>query len=253
MQVTNENRFNSRVIDYKKYRPTYPKEVFEFIRFNTQKDNFENIADIGSGTGISSRQLIKEYNCNVFGVEPNIFMRLEAENYLNNNLQFISVAGTAESTMLQTNSIDLITVFQAFHWFNVAECKYEFSRILKPPKEVALIWNNRITNSSFFLRKYEELLMTYPEYVNIKAKYADQETIRYFFNGKYIYEEFYNEQRFDFDGLKGRFFSSSYTPEKGSGEYQAAYDKLRKVFELTNENGYVKFVYSTKVFIGTIK
>ncbi len=75
------------------------------------------MADIGSGTGIFSHQLL-ERDLTVFGVEPNDDMRMMAEQSLNLYSRFKSIKATAENTTLKENSVDLVTVAQAFHWFD---------------------------------------------------------------------------------------------------------------------------------------
>ncbi|MBE3088381.1 MAG: methyltransferase domain-containing protein [Chloroflexi bacterium] len=54
---------------------------------------------------------------------------------------FASIAGTAEQTRLLPQSVDIITVGQALHWFDLERAKREFDRILKPGGWLALLWN----------------------------------------------------------------------------------------------------------------
>lgn len=82
------------------------------------------VADIGSGTGILSRQLLVR-GLHVIGVEPNNDMRNVAEQSLNIHSRFISINATAENTTLKENSVDLVTVAQAFHWFDKKAFKIE--------------------------------------------------------------------------------------------------------------------------------
>ena len=72
-----------------------------------------------------------------------------------------SVAGTAEATTLPDHSVDFVTAAQAAHWFDRASARREFVRILKPGGWLVLLWNERLTDSTPFLRDYEELLLTY--------------------------------------------------------------------------------------------
>ena len=78
---------------------------------------FSTIADIGSGTGILTQQLIHECS-KVYAIEPNSDMRRVAEKRLRNEPGFISINGTAENTTLENESIDYITAAQSFHWFD---------------------------------------------------------------------------------------------------------------------------------------
>jgi hypothetical protein len=63
-------RFSSRVENYIKYRPHYPKEILEFLKTEIGLTPNWVIADIGSGTGISSELFLKNGN-KVYDVEPN--------------------------------------------------------------------------------------------------------------------------------------------------------------------------------------
>ena len=59
-------------------------------------------------------------------------------------------------------------------------------------------------------------------------------------------------QVFDFDGLKGRVRSSSYTPEPGHAKFEPMMRELQDVFKRHQQNGSVIFEYDTKVFYGRI-
>ena len=135
-------RFSNRVANYVKYRPGYPKEILDVFRdeMNLRTDSI--IADVGSGTGISSKVFLENGN-KVHGVEPNAAMREAAEEFLNNFPQFESVDGTSEATNLPDDSVDFIIAAQAFHWFEPNKTRPEFKRILREGGYVALIWNER--------------------------------------------------------------------------------------------------------------
>ncbi|HEY3249891.1 MAG TPA: SAM-dependent methyltransferase, partial [Ignavibacteria bacterium] len=74
MNKNSTTRFSNRVENYIKYRPGYPAEIINYLKEQNVLKNDSIIADIGSGTGISSELFLK--NCNiVYGVEPNKEMR----------------------------------------------------------------------------------------------------------------------------------------------------------------------------------
>ena len=151
MKVT--ERFSNRVENYVKYRPNYPKKIISFLEKEIGLSSSSIIADIGSGTGISSEMFLKNGNI-VYGVEPNKEMREAAERLLAEHPNFKSINGTAEDTTLAANSIDILSAGQAFHWFDVIKTEIEFKRILKNGGWVVLVWNERETNSSLFLKAY---------------------------------------------------------------------------------------------------
>ena len=63
-------RFSDRVENYVKYRPSYPIKLIDHLKKKNIITNGQNIADIGSGTGIFSELLLTTDN-NIFAVEPN--------------------------------------------------------------------------------------------------------------------------------------------------------------------------------------
>ena len=70
---TTEN-FTDKANIYAKYRPSYPNEYIEYLLSANELNENQIVADIGSGTGIFSCQLL-ESGLHVIGVEPNDDMR----------------------------------------------------------------------------------------------------------------------------------------------------------------------------------
>src|SRR5687767_680206 len=141
-------RFGNRVEHYVRYRPRYPEAVLKFLQSELDLKPSSVIADIGSGTGISSEPFLSAGNV-VYGVEPNASMRQSAEQALAHFSSFHSVNGKAEATGLVDRSIDFIVAGQAFHWFDRERTRMEWERILRPPGWVILLWNDRKQDSSF--------------------------------------------------------------------------------------------------------
>ena len=158
-ELRSTERFTNRVENYVKYRPHYPLEIIDFLKNENILTAKTKIADIGSGTGISTKLFLENGN-KVFGVEPNPEMRKAAENFLKNYPKFESINGTAENTTLENESIDMIISGQAFHWFDKEKCKPEFERILKKDGYLILFWNEK-TESNEFMRSYYDLLKIY--------------------------------------------------------------------------------------------
>ncbi len=248
----NTQRFSNRVDNYVKYRPSYPKEIIAFLEKQIQFNSSFIIADIGSGTGIITKLFLDNGNT-VYAVEPNEPMRNAAENILNDFNSFISVDGTAEQTTLSGSSIDLITAAQAFHWFHPAKTKEEFKRILKPGGYCCLIWNERSVESPFD-KAYEQLLFDYAiDYANVDHKNIDDKKVALFFNPEFfIKQNFPNKQVFDFEALKGRLLSSSYSPDEAHSNYDAMIATLKNIFTTFNQNNTVEFNYETKVYLGKL-
>ncbi len=243
-------RFTTRVENYARYRPTYPQSVVDLLKAECGLVRSSVVADIGSGTGILSELLLKN-GTTVFGVEPNQAMRTVAERLLKDCPQFVSIEGAAESTTLESISVDFVTAAQAFHWFDGRKARREFARILRPEGWVVLIWNERRLDSSPFLRSYEELLLSFgTDYKQVRHKNVT-EGIRDFFDpNRFWRESFENLQRFNLESLQGRVFSASYTPEPGHPNFEPMIGRLREIFDANQKNGQVIFEYDTTVYYG---
>lgn len=241
-------RFSDRVDDYVKYRPDYPAAILSALHLSPDWI----VADIGSGTGIST-ELFLRAGCQVYGVEPNEDMRAKAEELLAFYPNFFSVNGTAETTGLPAASFDLVVAGQAFHWFDRTRTRQEMVRISRPGAIIALIWNQRLMETPFE-REYEALILHYAgDYQTINHKNIDDLQIGEFFRpAEVVLEHFDNEQLFDFEGLKGRLLSSSYIPKEGD-RYLAMIGALEKLFASHAVDGSVRVRYDTKMYTGVLK
>jgi ubiquinone/menaquinone biosynthesis C-methylase UbiE len=247
-RVNTIDRFSNRVADYVKYRPGYPLEVIGLFRNDLGLQPDSVIADIGSGTGISAELFLENGNT-VYGVEPNAAMRAAAEVYLKEFPKFESINGTAESTTLANESIDIIIAAQAFHWFEGEKTRIEFKRILKPRGYAALIWNERQLDTTEFLREYEKLLLKFAnDYQKVRHENIDELKLQAFFKSDFNKATFPNVQIFDFEGIKGRLSSSSYMPAEEDEEYEPMVNELKSLFDKHQENSKIKVFYDTNIY-----
>jgi SAM-dependent methyltransferase len=247
-------RFSSRVDHYARCRPSYPPEVWDVLcRMIPNLHEGSVIADIGSGTGISTRMFL-DRGCTVHAVEPNADMRTASEHDLASFPQFHSHDGTAEATGLPSDSIDLIVAAQAFHWFDPVGARKEFARVSRNNGCCALIWNTRRLDSTPFLREYEALLTHFgTDYMQVRHQTVDEKRLEAFFTSGWTVERLYNEQRFDRDGLRGRVLSSSYTPAPDDPRHAPMLTALDKIFDARQQDGVVVFEYDTEIFIGRVQ
>jgi ubiquinone/menaquinone biosynthesis C-methylase UbiE len=241
-------RFSDRVENYVKYRPAYPPQVLPLFRdeMNLRADSV--VADIGAGTGISSKMFLENGN-RVFGVEPNAAMRQAAAEFLKNYPQFTSVDGTAEKTNLPDDSVDFIVAAQAFHWFDREKTLAEFQRILHDAGFIILMWNERQLDTTAFLREYEKILLEFGnDYENVRHDNLDEEMFADFFRKEFRRATFQNAQTVDLEGLKGRIHSSSYTPNERDPRFSPMNREIERIFAKYAENGKIDILYNTNIF-----
>ena len=245
-------RFTNRVENYVKYRPGYPPEVLELFRNKMNLRTSSLVADVGSGTGISAKIFLENENT-VFGVEPNRAMREAAEDFLRDFPNFKSVDGTSEDTTLEDNSVDFIVSAQAFHWFDPIPTRAEFKRILKDKGCVVLMWNERQLNSTAFLRDYENLLNEFAtDYQKIRHENITENKMREFFGTDFRQASFRVSQTFDYDGLKGRLLSSSYTPTPENTLFEPMIEELKRLFTKHQKDCKIHIFYNTNIYYGQI-
>jgi len=247
-------RFSDRAEDYVKYRPHYSPEVAQALQEACGLRPEHLIADVGCGTGLLSKIFLDIGN-RIIGVEPNREMRRAGEDYLAAYPNFSMVDGSAEATTLPDASADFVLAGQAFHWFQPVATRAEFARILKPRGWVALIWHDRNVDSTPFLRAYEDFVRRHSiDYDQVSHKYLASYAAleRFFAPNQMMLIQQHNQQRLDFDGLRGRLLSSSYIPRSGE-QYQAMSRELPDLFSSHAADGHIILQYDTKIYFGHLE
>jgi SAM-dependent methyltransferase len=245
-------RFSDRVENYVRYRPGYPAEVLDLLRVECGLWPSHIVADIASGTGAFTRLLLENGN-SVFAVEPNAEMRETGVHELDRYARLVSVAGTAEETTLGSASVDFVTAAQAAHWFDLPRARAEFARILKPGGWCVLIWNERRTASTPFLREYEQLLLTYAtDYKEVRHERTTDIIHEFFAPARFREQAFDLRQQFDYEGTAGRLLSSSYAPLEGHPNHAPTMRELQRIFSAHATDNVVEFEYNTRVYYGRL-
>ena len=246
-------RFTERAGDYAAARPGYPHEIATTLIAELKLAPGAVVADIGSGTGLSCEPFLRA-GLAVIGVEPNEAMRAEGDRQLADFARFRSVAGTAEATTLEGDSVDLLTAAQAFHWFDIAPARAEALRILKRPPLAALIWNDRVSTGGAFAEGYEQLLLDFGiGYGEIKHRHAHEDSVAAFFGRRdFRVAGFPNPTVLDWTTLVARVNSASYVPKKEHPNYAPMTARLRQLFDGSQRDGRVTMDYVTRVFFGAL-
>ncbi|WP_372013126.1 class I SAM-dependent methyltransferase [Pseudoxanthomonas sp. 10H] len=249
--LASTSRFTDRVADYVRYRPDYPAALVDWLREVHGVTPAWTVADIGAGTGISSKMFLDAGHA-VTAVEPNAAMREAAVARLGGDPRFTAIDGRAEATALPDASVDLVSAAQAFHWFDQQAVKPEWRRILRPGGRVAVYWNSRRLAGTPFLEGYERLLLDHGlDYSSVSERYGDDDHMRRWFGtGLRGMASFPHSQRLDLQALRGRLLSSSYAPRPGHPGHEAMLEALARLFAATARDGHVDFDYDTRIFLG---
>jgi ubiquinone/menaquinone biosynthesis C-methylase UbiE len=245
--------FTDKAEIYAKYRPAYPDALIDYLCSANHLKTDHLVADIGSGTGIFSRQLLEKWLA-VAGVEPNDDMRKLAEQSLKPYARFTSVKATAEQTTLTANSVDLVTVAQAFHWFDHEAFKAECQRILKPDAQVALVWNSRDLTDPIIQENAAICQKTCPNFKGFSGGIEQSPEIfaRFFNKGKYEFTTHENDMQFDREEFLGRNLSASYAPKQHDKEYEPFVRLLSELFEKHSKNGKIVLRNITRSYLGKV-
>lgn len=238
-----QNRFSDRAADYANYRPSYPAETISALLAGLGDPAQLTAADIGAGTGISSR-LVAARGVTVWAIEPNAAMRNAATPHP--KVEFRQ--GSAEQTGLH-HPVDLVFCAQSFHWFEPVAALAEFHRILKPAGRVALIWNDRDREDEFTTQYTEVIRQAVdPRYIErLDRKASDAESLKQsplFQNYRELSQP--NHQPLDRAGLVGMALSASYVPKVG-----AAYERLVRELQALYDGwqSQVRLAYQTRLFL----
>lgn len=124
--------FSKQSGDYAKFRPTYPPELFQYLaEISSDK---KACWDAGTGNGQAAVELSKYFD-KVYASDPSEKQISEATK--NPKIEYF--VGSAENSKLENESVSLITVAQAFHWFKHDLFLAEAKRVLKPKGHIA-VW-----------------------------------------------------------------------------------------------------------------
>jgi SAM-dependent methyltransferase len=230
-QKHSTERFGDRAVAYAAFRPSYPDEAIDAVFEGLGEPSALVVADVGSGTGISSRTFA-ERGAHVIGIEPNAEMRNNAR--VPDNVEFRD--GTAEATGLAPGSVDIVVACQAFHWFATPGAIREFRRVAR--LRAALLQYERDENNAF-TKAYGDCVRAHAtddtEQMRMRAlavfsNFPEARVMRYAYPAV---------QELDLDGVLGRAASSSYLANTGP-ESVALRRDLRRIFEQNEQAGRVE-------------
>jgi ubiquinone/menaquinone biosynthesis C-methylase UbiE len=155
--------FSNQAELYAKYRPSYPKELIEYIVSFVNKK--EMALDCATGNG-QAAVLLAPFFQKVFAIDTSLKQISQAVNFKG----ITYLRGEAEKTSFDDNSFDLITVAQAYHWFEFDAFSAEATRIAKPGAIIA-VWGYGLVTSTD--RALENAISNF--YTRVVGKFWDSE------------------------------------------------------------------------------
>lgn len=181
--------FSKQADLYARYRPTYPKELYEYIFSFVKEKN--TVWDCATGNG-QAAVVLSEYFKKVIATDISAAQIEKATP--KNNIEYLVCP--AESTPLKENSIDLVTVAQAYHWINWGEFRKEVMRVCKPGAIIAIwVYFRNMPGD----KKIDDAILNF--YENVTKPYWDDAR-------KYV-EELYQTVEFDYESLPAKQFETT--------------------------------------------
>jgi SAM-dependent methyltransferase len=150
--------FDALAGQYDAARPTYPEAFWDTLDALAGPLRGATVADVGAGTGISTRGLLaRGAYVTAFDLAPNMLRRVLDRPAV--GLRGVAVAD-AHRLPLPDSSADLVTYAQAFHWVRPAEAVGEARRVVRPGGALAVWWNDSDARDEEWWRLQQELLET---------------------------------------------------------------------------------------------
>lgn len=240
-------RFTTRAAAYDAGRPAYPREAIDLIFAGLPDPAGLRVADLGAGTGISSR-LIAERGATVVAVEPNAAMREKAGAIPD----VTWVDARAERTGLPDASVDIVTALQAFHWFERPAIFTEMARIARPAGRGVAVYYERDERGAF-TRAFGEIVRRYAM-DDTEQRRADALAAFERWGGWRSVErhDLPNEHVVDLEGFYGRVRSSSYLPQSGPA-CEAMRAEMKRLFDANAIDGRVRMALTTPVVVASFE
>ena len=116
--------FSTRSNDYAKYRPRYPQSLFEYL--SSVAAQHERAWDCATGNGQAALGLTPFFE--------QVIATDASESQLESAIQHEKITyrvASAERIDIEAASVDLVTVAQALHWFDLDGFYTEAKRVLK--------------------------------------------------------------------------------------------------------------------------
>ncbi len=235
--------FSAAADVYERARPSYPSEAVGWLAKRVGLHAGRTVVDLGAGTGKLTRLLVAT-GARVIAVEPVPEMRAKLREAVPGTE---ALAGSAEALPLPDDGADVVTVAQAFHWFDLTRALPEIHRVLRPGGALALVWNSRDLTDALQGR-LERLLIPAREALPAQLERRWRgELERSPLFGPLDVERFSFGQEFTVDDLCERVSSTSFVAAMSDGDREELLGSVRELVRGVPEP--FPFRYVTEVFV----
>ena len=151
---------------YDKYRPNYPKEVFEWLIKATKLSTNAKVLEIGCGTGQATFSLLDAgFKIQALDISPKMIAILKKKKQINKNL--VAHVMAFEECEFKPKTFDLIFSSQAKHWIDNDILYSKSAALLKSSGHICWVSNNLLYLDKTIRQKFNQL---YKKYFMIMAK-----------------------------------------------------------------------------------
>lgn len=223
--------FSTQADLYKKFRPTYPPELYDFLL--SQVPGRDLTWDCGTGNGQVAAVLSAHFQ-RVLATDISD-SQMEKAPKLDN---IVYEKRAAQASGLEAGQVDLVTVGQAVHWFDLDAFYREVYRVLKPGGKLA-VWTYTLPETG------------YPEMDNAVLRFYS-ETVGPFweFERRYV-ETGYASLPFPFDEIPVPVFwiQTTWTAETLAG-YLSSWSSVQLYLKKYGKDPVVEFMPDIQGIVG---
>ena len=239
--------FSGKQQIYEDCRPGWPEEAVRFIREKAGEG--AAIADLGSGTG-KLAALCAPWAGRVYAIEPGAHMRRMLRERTQALGQVQVIAAAAEFTGLPAQSVDAVTIAEAYHWFDNDDARAEIRRILRPGGYVFLLWNRFRGNP--FDGEMADLNARYRPVSSPPRRTGDERADALYGEKRWLRLEFDNTIRQSPSRFLGGMCSASFVLEAGTVAGEAFRREARELFGRYASGGLLTTCVTTVLYAGQL-
>lgn len=205
--------FSTQADAYKKFRPVYPQALYDYII--SFVNNRDAALDVATGNG-QAALVLADYFTKVYATDISAAQLANAEK--KQKVEYIK--SSAEQTFFNPHTFDLITVAQAYHWFDHKTFATEATRIAKQNAVIAVWLYDRFTTNNAALNSLMDVF-----YFDVTGPYWD--------SARTHVDNHYNDLPFPYKRLPSQsFFIEAVWTKQALLGYLSSWSSVQKYIEV---------------------